>query len=286
MEIIDAQIHFGPEDLSSIIPVLDALGISGAILDEYWGYGICPGHVLSNGSWRLKSPSAEIISTMHPGRFTYLQRINIADPELETVICLLGQSPAARAVRVTPGLNRADLDAFARGEYIDAFRMAVEADLAIFVMVQGHVRLLEPYLSEFPTGRFILDHCGMPLERTLVRSGSSIEISVEPGAGFEYFDEVLALARWPNLAFKWAHAHGMFGEIEFPFAGLTRYLRRAIDAFGAERVIWAADASVIADVSWADLLFFVKSNPALSTEEKTWVLGGSARRWLKWERDL
>ena len=33
----------------------------------------------------------------------------------------------------------------------------------------------------------------------------------------------------------------MFGELEYPSPGLIPHLRRAIDAFGVERIMWASD---------------------------------------------
>ena len=180
-------------------------------------------------------------------------------------------------------MTAVELHDFATGKYADCFGMAVDAGLAIFVMVQGNVHLLEPYLAQFPAGRFVVDHCGMPLEPALRRPESSIKVNVDPGPNYEYFDQVLALARWPNVALKWAHAQGIFGDTHYPFPSLTGFLRRAIDAFGMERVIWASDATVIHDTSWGDILDAVKANPDLSLLEKEWLLGKAVRQWLNWD---
>ena len=70
---------------------------------------------------------------------------------------------------------------------------------------------------------------------------------------------------------------GLVPEVHFD-------LRQAVDAFGAERVMWASDFSVNQrGECWADLLYGVLGCPELSTNEKEWVLGKSLRTWLDWQ---
>ena len=98
-----------------------------------------------------------------------------------------------------------------------------------------------------------------------------------------YFDEVLKLAKYPNVALKWSHAPGMFGVREYPFTALNPHLRRAIDSFGAERILWASDmGGNQTGESWAELLFCVRDNPTLTDQEKSWLLGQSVRTLLEW----
>lgn len=50
------------------------------------------------------------------------------------------------------------------------------------------------------------------------------------------------LAKYPNVALKWAHAPRLGGVDErFPFPTAMEYLLRAVDAFGRERILWASD---------------------------------------------
>jgi len=54
------------------------------------------------------------------------------------------------------------------------------------------------------------------------------------------------------------------------------HIRRAIDCFGADRVVWAADkTSNVPLVPWSDLLHSVRDDPELSPEERR---GSCARR--------
>ena len=104
-----------------------------------------------------------------------------------------------------------------------------------------------------------------------------------PGPQVEYFDEVLKLATYPNVALKWSHAQGMFGELEYPSPGLIPHLRRAIDAFGADRIMWASDrGGNQTGESWEQLLHYLYDSDGISEDEKAWIFGKSARKALNW----
>jgi hypothetical protein len=98
----------------------------------------------------------------------------------------------------------------------------------------------------------------------------------------EYFHVVLRAAEYPNVALKWSHAHDLFGAHEYPFKRLSPILRRALDPFGPERIMWASDSSVIPEPIWGDMLYPLKSDPELTDEERRWILGASAWRILRW----
>lgn len=94
---------------------------------------------------------------------------------------------------------------------------------------------------------------------------------------------MLGLADLPNVTLKWAHAPAMFDEPAFPGEGLWPILRRAIDRFGAGRIVWASDTTGNqTGESWAELLFGMIANTDLSTAERAALLGGTARKLLAW----
>ena len=65
---------------------------------------------------------------------------------------------------------------------------------------------------------------------------------------------------------------------------LDGHLRRVIDAFGAERVLWASDFTESRPHTWAQSLHYLLYSEQLSESEKAWVLGRSARAVLGWPR--
>ena len=108
----------------------------------------------------------------------------------------------------------------------------------------------------------------------------------DPGAEqptAQAFNAVLQAARWPNVALKWAHAPAYFDAGGYPNAAARPFLRKALDAFGAERVMWASDHTTNqTGETWAELLFAVLANPELGEDERDRRLGGTAREWLDW----
>jgi L-fuconolactonase len=286
MDIVDAQLHLGGGMIRPTLEAMDALGIAAVLVDEFWGTWmsedrthIAPGYRLPNGAWRAAYPTAEQASIVHPDRFSYVVRIDRRDPELESVVRVLASSPHARAVRLQPVWTVEEASHFARGAYDPVFELAEECGLPVCLFIPGHVELLPRYLSKFPNATFVVDHCGMgfpgiPPDRPEDEARRTLDPS--------YFDQVLELAEFPNVALKWSHAQDRFGVHEFPYPALRPFLRRAIEAFGADRLLWASDKSVIRGHNWSDLLHYLRDDPELSQEEKRWILGRSARQILKW----
>lgn len=286
MDIVDAQLHLGRGMVAPTLEAMDALGITSVLLDEFWAiWGgpqpthFEPGYLLENGAWRAAWPTAELASIEHPDRFSYLVRIDREDPQLESVMRVVASSPHARAFRLQPVWTRAEVESFANGGYTPLLEIAQDVGLPVFLFIPGYVELLEPYAKMFPELTLVIDHCGMgfggiPPDRPQAEAVAAQDIS--------YFEEVLRLAEYPNVALKWSHAQDRFGAETYPYDGLRPILRRAIDVFGADRLTWASDKSVMAGHTWTNLLHYVSDNPELSQEERQWILGGTARKILNW----
>jgi predicted TIM-barrel fold metal-dependent hydrolase len=295
MDIVDSQVHLGPGGAAEMIAAMDALGIASVLIDEWW-MGT-PGHpyygVGEGGrAVRTTSPTAELAAWTYPGRVSYLVRVDPRDPELAAVIRMARDATHARALRMSPGMSRAEMADFASGVYDQVFALAADNGLPVFLQISGHADQLDRIVRKYPDSRLIICHCGMPPGATLAPIIAQMEglpdsdeywrkVSEEPID--EAFAKVLRAAEHPQVALKWAHAPGMFGAAGYPNPGARPYLRKALDAFGAERVMWASDISANqTGESWAELIFAIRENPDLSAEECQAVLGGTARRWLDW----
>lgn len=290
MDVVDTQLHIGRGRIGETLEAMDALGIRSVLIDEFWGEWdspdpthIQPGFVLPNGAWRAAWPTAEEAGLLHPGRFAYLVRVDRRDPQLESLIQVISSSPNARAIRLQPTWTLEEAKVFAEGGYDSLLSLARHAGLPVCLFIPGHVEHLAPYAERFPEVRLVIDHCGMgfpniPPGRAEAEASRTLEAS--------YFDEVLKLARYPNVFMKWSHAQDRFGAADYPYAELRPLLRRAIDAFGADRLMWASDKSVMFGHTWGDLLFAVRDNPDLTEAEKGAILGGTARRVFDWPAPL
>lgn len=302
MEVIDAQVHLNhihPQwqtaDLEAILAAataaMDAVGIDGLVLSEFWGFGDTQKRLqLPNGAVRSLYPFSELAAARHPERFIYHTMIGINDPELEQQMGKVRQQPGAVALRIVPIPETGQVDRLANGEFEPFFAAAERHQVPVFCWLPGRSHLLAPYLERFPKLQFILDHCGVgqapyrnsPTAPTLI--SSVVETRAER---VKQFDAVAELARYPNLALKWCHAPNLFSEQPFPYRDAIPVLRRAIEAFGVERVMWASDytqARTEMGITWAQALYYILGSEELSEHEKEWLLAGSVRKALAWPK--
>src|SRR5690554_4195124 len=118
MDIVDSQIHLGPGGIAEAVAAMDALGIRSVLIDEWWMN--TPGHpfyTVGDGALRTASPTAELASWTYPGRFSYLVRVDYRDPDLRQVVRFARDATYARALRISPGMSRAETAALAAGEF-------------------------------------------------------------------------------------------------------------------------------------------------------------------------
>ncbi|SFF76894.1 Amidohydrolase [Novosphingobium sp. CF614] len=287
MDIVDVQLHLGPGPVEPTLEAMDSLGIRSVLIEEFWidepgrgpQGGIKPGFSLPNGAWRAVYPVALRASILYPDRFGYVVRIDRRDPDLEGVMRLIAAEPGARGFRMLATWSMEEAQVLASGGYDEVFGIAQDIGLPICLFVPGHVEHLPQYLRKFPRLQFVLDHIGMgmpnhPPGRAEAEQARSMDVT--------YFDEVLRLAEFPNLAVKISHAPMLLRAGAFPFEAVRPHLRRAIDAFGADRLMWASDKTVMRRYTWAELLNYLLFDPEFSPDEKAWILGRTARRLFRW----
>jgi L-fuconolactonase len=273
MDIVDTQVHFnqiGP--LEAGLAAMAAVGVQSLLFDDFSGKydkknRPLPGYELPNGIFRPICPQAENAATRHPDRFGVLRRVDYRDPDLDSIVKLMAAAPYVSALRLVV-VDEPQREAMDKGEFENLFEIASRYDLPVVLLVPGHSRLLEPYAEKFPNLHLVIDHCGVPQQRRVPA---------------EALDSVLRLAHYRNVILKWSHAPFFFAATPYPFPDAVALLQRALDAFGPERIMWGSDFTVTAEfASWAEELFYVRDAPALSSSDKEWVLGRTARHVLRW----
>lgn len=275
--IVDSQIHlFRTTGLEGGLAAMNALGIQAAVIDEYWvveedGHEIFPGYRMPNGAVRVVPAQAIHASTRYPDRLSYLVRTDHRDPDPAQWIRAIADSPFARATRFVVR-SEEELQAFANRGYDPIFKAASDHGVPIFLFLDsGDSASAIPYIEAFPEATIILDHIGMGRSREEVRTPDK-------------FEAVLRLAQYPNVYIKWCHAYFGFGPAKYPFEGTHQPLRRIVDAYGADRLLWASDFTIREhEVAWVDRLLSVRESPVLKREEKAWILGRTARKVLGWQ---
>ncbi len=295
MDIVDTQVHLGPGGAAEMVAAMDALGIRSVLVDEWWmGTPGHPSYTVGDFT-RAATPTAELAAWTWPGRFAFVLRVDRRDPHLRSIVAMARDNPHAKALRILPGITRAEAEQFAAGAYDGLFGAADECGLPIFAAVGGKTHLLVPYLQKFPSVKVIVDHCGMPPSKLIRSAIAQLEGLPDSEDYWKHFcdeplsdslERVVQLADHGNVALKWAHASAVFEAAGYPNEGVRPYLRRALDAFGAERIMWASDHTAnLTGETWGETLFSLRNNPDLSAPERECLLGSTARRWLDWRDD-
>ncbi|HEY3061614.1 MAG TPA: amidohydrolase family protein [Chloroflexota bacterium] len=304
MHIVDAQVHLNqlvpdwraaePDRvIEAAIVAMDAVGIEAVLIGESRGFDAkmrpALGPELPNGAIRAQFPFSERAVALHPDRFAYLVRIDARDPELGRLVAEVRSKPGALCMRIVPVPNIGEVEAFERGEFEPLLAAAAEHRVPVFCWFPGRSHLLVPYLRKYPTLQLILDHCGVGVAPppTGWELPPTLQTSVTPTLAerLAQLERVIDLAQYPNLALKWCHAPGFLSAELYPHGDMFAVLRRVLDAFGPERVMWASDYTVSrveTGYSWAHTLYYLLGSDQLTQLEKKWLLGKSVRHVLRW----
>ena len=119
-----------------------------------------------------------------------------------------------------------------------------------------------------PGLRLMIDHMARP-------RGS------QDAPGFANLDDLLALARLPNVAVKATGAPSYSSE-PYPCRNIQPYLRRIFDAFGPQRMFWGTDITRM-PCSWRQCVtLFTEELDWLSGRDLELVMGDALREWTGW----
>jgi predicted TIM-barrel fold metal-dependent hydrolase len=120
-----------------------------------------------------------------------------------------------------------------------------------------------------PRLTMIIDHCGL-------KSGH------QDAAALEHLDEVVALAKLPNVAMK-ATGAPAYSTHAYPFRNLHDPLHRLFDAFGPDRFFWGTDITRMPCTYRQCVSLFTEELPWLKGPDLDKVMGRSLAKWIGWD---
>jgi predicted TIM-barrel fold metal-dependent hydrolase len=203
----------------------------------------------------------------YPERFAVMGRFPVEDPAQAVRLAAWRQQPGMLGVRLT--LHRSPWREWWEEGRLDGFwAQAERAGLPVMVYAPGRLKQFDAIAGRHRGLPLILDHLGLPL-------------GLQDAAAFASLDELLALARHPNVAVK-PSALPCYTRERYPFSGLHPYLRRVYDAFGPERMLWGSDYSRLPCPYPEALALFSEALDFLSVKDRQWILGRAALKWLGW----
>jgi predicted TIM-barrel fold metal-dependent hydrolase len=271
MRIVDAQIHIwgsGPPttpthrqvsvfSIEEVLGGMDEAGVDAAVIHP-------PG-------WDPNSHELAIEAVrQHPDRFAILGSFPLDRPESHALVDGWKRQPGMLGLRFTflqPHQRSWPTDGTVDWLWPAAERAGVPVALlaADFLPVVGRIAERHPGL------RLMIDHLGG-------RGGTT---SAKDDAYFASLPELVALARYPNVAVKATGAPGYSSE-PYPYRNIHEHLRRIYDAFSPERVFWGTDISRM-PCSWRQCVtLFTEELPWLAEQDKELVMGRALCDWLDW----
>jgi predicted TIM-barrel fold metal-dependent hydrolase len=124
--------------------------------------------------------------------------------------------------------------------------------------------------------RIIVDHLGM--------IAPPVAVPKPPPEPFEDLDLLLELAIFDNVMVKISAVPSLSHEA-FPFRDVFEPIRRVLDAFGSDRVMWGTDATRTAALhSYRDAVEYLEHVDGVDADTRKQLYGGNAQRVFRWPR--
>lgn len=203
----------------------------------------------------------------HPSRFAVMARFDPTLPGAREFLPHCRELPGVRGVRLT--FHRASTRALLAGDAIDwLWRQAESLGLPVMVLApHADLPRIGEIAARHPALKLAIDHLGLTEGR-------------DDGA-FHGFDNLLALAKYPNVAVK-ASCVPLFTADSYPYRRIHDRIRSAFDAFGAQRFFWGSDLSRLPCSYRQGITLYTEELDWLRGAELESVMGRALCAWLDW----
>jgi predicted TIM-barrel fold metal-dependent hydrolase len=274
--IVDAQIHLWkaespdwpwvpgrkpqlpePFTIEKALPLMDEAGVDRAVI-------VPPSWPGDRNDYAIEA------ARRHPNRFAIMGRIPVTNPQSAALLPKWREQPGMLGVRLTFMREQA---ALLQGNATDWFWPAAEkAGLPVMFFAPDNLPKFAPIAERHPGLQMIIDHMSLMLETAQERRIK------------QAIDDVVALAKYPNLSVKLSSAPTYSSE-PYPWRDMTEHLKRCFDAYGPRRCYWGTDlTNAFAKSTYRQrITHFTEELPFLSASDKEWVMGRAILERLNWK---
>jgi L-fuconolactonase len=289
MQVYDAQVHLWdgatPRRLKSettLVNVADTMGSAAwTFFDEHvLPYEVFVEQMGSAGVAGALVVTPTIYSTNFyslsasrawPDRYRVVGTVDEDRPDIEDVMSAWLDQPGMVGVRLTV-LDAAARVALEAGAYDAMIRGARPGGVPVCVLAPNCAEGLAQLAGRFDDVTFVIDHLGLLPDP--YRPGNSAALESLP-------DITAILAGIPNLYMKMGNLPALSSQ-GAPYTDLWPHVYPVIEAFGADRVMWASDHSWYPDLSYKEHVDMVRCNDNISVSDREWLLGKTLRRVFQW----
>ena len=276
MRIVDAQVHIWtastpewpwlpsspdlpaphkpvPITADDLLREMNAAGVQAAILVTPLWEGVRNDLVLA-------------AAQAHPDRFGVMGRLDPVAPASRGLIPTWLEQRGMLGLRLL--FRPAERSQLVEGHVDWLWPEAEKAGVPIMVYApQSDLHFIDRVAERCPGLKLVIDHLGLS-------KGKDEE-------AFRELDQLLALARRPNIAVK-VGSLPLYTKDAYPYRALHPYLRRVYDAFGARRMFWDSDFSRLLCSYRQAVTMFTDEIPWLTLEDKEWIMGRGLCEWIGW----
>lgn len=266
--IVDAQVHLWTGGLPSARHRQVAQFSAEELLEEMDAAGVDAAIVHPFRADPESNAFAIDAARRYPARLAVLGQFAPDQPESRSLVSGWRNQPGMLGLRfplIAPGQQTWHQD----GTLEWLWPAAERAGLPIALLAGRFLPELGSIARRHPNLKLIVDHCGVLHPRM-------------DAAAFVHLDELLALARLPNVAVK-ASAAQNYSTEPYPFRNLHDNLHRIFDAYGPERFFWGTDLTRSACSYRKCVTLFTEELPWLKGRDLDLVMGDAVRAWLGWD---
>ena len=271
MQIVDAQIHIwnAGKPTNANHRQVPAYTKDDA-LEEMAANGVDAAIIHPPASWDPNSNELAVeAARQHPDKFAILGNFPIEKPESRALVDTWKQRPGMLGLRfvfLQPHQRTWPTD----GTIDWLWPAAERAELPVALLAGGFLPKVAEVAHRHPGLKLIIDHLG--------RAGGT-----KDDAAWSNLDEMLALAKYPNVAIKATGAPSYSSE-PYPYRNIHGHLRRIYDAFGPARMFWGTDITRM-PCSWRQCVtMFTEELPWLTGRDLELVMGRAVCEWIGWKR--
>ena len=271
MKIIDAQVHLWSQTV--VPPASGHRQVTSfsaeELLAEMAEAGVDAGLIHPPFSWDPTSNALAIEAVQkHPGRFAIMGQFPAGDRDNARRLPGWRRQPGMMGLRWVM-LYGDQPRLLHDGAYDWIWPLVEKEGIAVALLGGMYLAKFRQIAEAHPRLTLIIDHCGLT-------SGA------KDAAALEHLDEVMALARLPNVAMKATGAPG-YSTDPYPFRNLHDPLHRLFDAFGPDRFFWGTDITRMLCSYRQCVTFFTEELPWLTGLDLEKVMGRGLAKWIGWD---
>lgn len=273
MDIIDAQIHLWgsgmPSNLShrqvssfntaEAIALMDEAGVTGGIIHP--------------PSWDPGSDDMAFKAVAdYPSRFAIMGSLPLEDPASRSKIVRWREQPGMLGLRYT-FMEQSEQQMLHNGEFDWLFIEAEKAGVPIAALCTDSLDYFGKIAERHPGLKITIDHLG----------GRGGMTTLKDAASMVHIPELLALAKYPNIAVKATGAPG-YSSDPYPFPAMHTYIEQIYDVFGPARMFWGTDITKM-PCSWTQCVeMFTEHLPGIAKADLPMIMGQAICNWWGWDR--